>query len=236
MYNTKKIVWVIGFLISLKAEAMDSEQQFYLLKDAVTKNDIKLARDLMRRVIAAPEIRENCCLDELDLGRTVFNYARSFSADINADIDKEKKRGFRLLHCAESAEMAALLLEHKANPLLATDEWATSPLHRQAYVGNIEVVKMLSPLCNIDMVEKDGMTPLKHAVRQGHYELVKYLLHNDARDNGNINALYTETETKGDDRMCALLLPYKLLAEKKQNPLSPQALKAHAHTEKENQH
>ena len=57
--------------------------------------------------------------------------------------------------------------------------------------GNIEIIKLLSNYVNINFQDKNGLTPLMHAIKNNNIEIVDFLLSND-----NVDVNITD---KGDD-------------------------------------
>ena len=91
--------------------------------------------------------------------------------------------------------LVALLLKKKAKHLdKQTKDTGYTALHFAAYKGHLLVVKMLvKAKCDIDMVDKDGRSPIMLAAMEGHKEVVKFLISKDAdldiQDQNGFNAL-----------------------------------------------
>ncbi|WP_341813296.1 ankyrin repeat domain-containing protein [Wolbachia endosymbiont (group B) of Germaria angustata] len=91
-----------------------------------------------------------------------FTYLHKAAWDGNLDL-------FKLL--------IKLLINHNAD-LYRVDNDSSSPLHRAAENGKLEIVRYIidKKLYNIDIVNNDKRTPLLLAAQNGHLEIVKFLV------------------------------------------------------------
>ena len=98
----------------------------------------------------------------------------------SADVGMKTAGGQTALHFTASKanlDVGRLLLEKKASARIR-DKRGQLPLHRAAAVGSVPMIKLLigegkSPLNTSDV---DGMTPLHHAISEGHGDAALCLL------------------------------------------------------------
>lgn len=86
-----------------------------------------------------------------------------------ARIDASDKKGRRPV-------MLALAGDHKAVVRYLVDEGAEMDLQIAAYTGDVAKVGEFIEEGGIDVVGQEGSVAMRHAVRQGHYDVVKLLL------------------------------------------------------------
>ncbi|XP_013410662.1 ankyrin repeat domain-containing protein 49 [Lingula anatina] len=109
--------------------------------------------------------------------------------DIDFATDEEIKNNpvQRILWAAENGEVDIVteLLQKDASLIQAVDKDGYTPLHRAAYNGEMDVVKiLLSQGADVNAQTKDGWQPIHSAARWNQVEVVSLLLQNG----GNINA------------------------------------------------
>ena len=97
-----------------------------------------------------------------------------------ADVNEQNEGGYTALFCACSFEytnIISLLLQHKyINVNLHNG--SDGPLHTACANGKLESVRLLlrDPRVNINLLRRDGWTPLMVAVHEGYYNVVRLLL------------------------------------------------------------
>jgi len=88
--------------------------------------------------------------------------------------------GYTALHYASRNnffDMVKMLIDNGACVNCITKAGGDSPLHRSAYMGNLEITKFLVKNgASIELQNKDGQTCLHKAVQQNNIEVVKYLV------------------------------------------------------------
>lgn len=91
-----------------------------------------------------------------------------------------------LIHAVaqKNTAIVRLLLEHGADPNLATNTCPSTPLEEAAQVGNETIVRLLLEYgAWVDMVDDMEATALLHAAERGHEEVVRVLLKYGAQVN-----------------------------------------------------
>nr|CAH7726410.1 unnamed protein product [Callosobruchus chinensis] len=115
--------------------------------------------------------------------------------------------GFTYLHKAAwdgNLDLFKLLINHNAD-LYRVDNDSSSPLHRAAENGKLEIVRYIidKKLYNIDTVNNDKRTPLLLAAQNGHLEIVKFLVDKGAdfflRDKFGFTPLERAIDREQDD-------------------------------------
>jgi ankyrin repeat protein len=104
-----------------------------------------------------------------------------------------------------------LLLEHGADVNIRTLGNST-PLHKAAENGKVEIVRMLLEHgANVGAEDEEGKTPLHSATQNGRFEIVRLLLENGAEPNARINDISTPlpmAATRGDVGVMRVLLEH----------------------------
>ena len=92
--------------------------------------------------------------------------------------------GYSPLHYAarnNHEEICQMLLTKGANPNIYTYSGKSTPLHRAAYMGHLNIVKLLLKYkADLDCQDSDGLTPLHKAYQQRKQEVVAVLLESGA--------------------------------------------------------
>lgn len=106
-------------------------------------------------------------------GKTALD-VNALGSDNNSPLYTASGRGFD--------EYAQLLLAHGANPNQASEVWGgDTPLHRAAFTGAIEIVRMLlEGAADVNTLNNKGHTPLSYAVMREQKEIVSLLLYKGA--------------------------------------------------------
>mmetsp|Transcript_13324 Transcript_13324/g.17272 ORF Transcript_13324/g.17272 Transcript_13324/m.17272 type:complete len:259 (-) Transcript_13324:218-994(-) len=120
-----------------------------------------------------------------------LNTVVKFLEKYGRDVDKEDSGGYTMLHYAAQhnrAKVVEYLCKKKAN--LNSHSCGATPLHRAAYAGSIDCVKLLVA-AGADVFQRDttsygkSRTAIHKAADQGHTHIVDFLLHS----NENLTAL-----------------------------------------------
>lgn len=103
-----------------------------------------------------------------------------FMKSKGANPNEWDQSGFMPLHYASRAnqtEAVRLLLQYGADPNGKTRAGATTPLHRAAFMGHIDIVKLLlAAKADSSLQDYDLTSPLHKAASQDHYDVIEILL------------------------------------------------------------
>ena len=130
-------------------------------------------------------------LDEMEFQRGIWQAAIDNDAtkirklySKGTDINIVDSSGYTALHYASRnghTELVNLLISYGACVNCVTKAGKDTPLHRAAYVGNLDVIKtLLSAGASIKQQNVDGQTCFHKAVQRNHVDVVQYLLKMDS--------------------------------------------------------
>ena len=113
------------------------------------------------------------------------------------------------LVCAASDDIDLFWMEVRAGAN-ALERWTdgATPLHTAAYFGSLRVVHALIDgvgLAGLDPIDKKGMTPLAHAARQHHEDVVAYLILRGADREYAVNLVDTDGSIELDNTWLLLV-------------------------------
>lgn len=101
-------------------------------------------------------------------------------ADVNAELDSQKKTPLMIAASLGYTDIAQVLLDHGAN-IEAVDTNGNSALMWAVLTGHLDTVKFLIEKgANINLQNKMGSTPLMIAASMGHSDIVSFLLEKGA--------------------------------------------------------
>ncbi|KAB5577943.1 ankyrin repeat-containing domain protein [Coniochaeta sp. 2T2.1] len=127
-------------------------------------------------------------------GFTALSYAANYGysdifrllADSGADINHAVSKKRTVLHLAVNEESLGAVLEYRP-PVDIQDEDGNTPLHYTRSWTPLENVKLLIRAgANLDIKNKEDLTPLSHAIREAQEEVAEYLLSKSSTEIINI--------------------------------------------------
>ena len=113
--------------------------------------------------------------------------------------NKMDKSGYTALHYAARGgciNVVTILLDNGADPNSQTPSGKTTPLHRAAYMGHLDCIKvLLAHGAKFDLVDSDGRSALHKCAEKGHYKCAELILD---KNTGNSKPIVNMQDRKGN--------------------------------------
>lgn len=166
-------------------ETKNTKGQNKIFFEAVTKDDDKVVRDMLKQSKDFLNIRNMMNATPLHVAaKTGKPKCLQALLDAGAKVNAVNEQGRTPLHAAAThnhMDIIKILIKHGANVSARSDNLGT-PLHDAAVNGNLEIAKyLLEKGADINATSKRGVTPLTAALTRNRKEVAKLFIDKGAK-------------------------------------------------------